>query len=104
MTLYDSHGLLVPNKAKIYLINNRSTLHYNPDGSLDVYIQPTAPRNPLQRRNWLPSPAGRAFRLIMRLYKADNVAGILSGRTWQPPTVMRCLPSGTTISGTACAT
>ncbi len=103
MTLYDSLGLFVPNKAGIYLINNRSNVHYNPDGSLDLYIQPTAPRDPLQRRNWLPAPVGSAFRLIMRLYDPDNVAGIISGSTWQPPTVMRCLPSGSSASGTACA-
>ncbi len=103
MTLYDSHGFFVPNPAKVYLINNRSNVHYNADGSLDIYVQPTAPSDPLQRRNWLPSPAGQAFRLIMRLYKPTNIAGILSGTSWQPPTVLPCLPSGSASSGTACA-
>ncbi len=103
LTMYDSMGFLVPNKARVYLLNNRSNLHYNADGSLDIYIQPTPPSNRLQRRNWLPSPAGKPFRLIMRLYKPRNVAGILSGRSWQPPTVLPCLAGGVTSAGTACA-
>jgi len=104
LTLYNSAGLFVRNAAHIYLINNRSKLHCNPDGSLDVYIQPTPPANALERRNWLPSPAGKDFRLIMRLYKPRDVAGILSGRRWQPPTVLPCLPTGATSTGTSCAT
>ena len=103
ITLYDSSGFLVPNRAGIYLINNRSHLHLNPDGSLDVYVQPDAPRDPVQRRNWLPSPAGAAFRLIMRLYVPRDVGGIISGRTWQPPTVLPCLSGGRTGAGAACA-
>jgi hypothetical protein len=102
MTLYDSNGFFVPNKARIYLINNRSNVHYNADGSLDIYVQTAAPSSALQRRNWLPSPAGRAFRLIMRLYKPTDVAGILSGTSWQPPTVLPCLAGGLTSAGVAC--
>lgn len=103
LTMYDSHGFLVPNKAHVYLVNNRSHLHYDSDGSLDIYIQPTAPHDRSQRRNWLPSPAGKPFRLIMRLYEPRNVAAILSGSSWQPPTVLPCLASGATAAGTACA-
>ncbi|HEY1590168.1 MAG TPA: DUF1254 domain-containing protein [Solirubrobacteraceae bacterium] len=103
LTLYDSNGFFVPNSAHVYLINNRTPLHYNRDGSLDIYIQPTAPRNATQREAWLPSPAGKAFRLIMRLYRPIDIPGIISGRSWQPPTVLPCLPSGMTAAGTACA-
>jgi hypothetical protein len=92
----------VPNRAGIYLVNDRSHLQYNRDGSLDVYVQPSAPSDALARRNWLPSPAGRPFRLIMRLYEPTNVAGILSGRTWQPPTVLPCLSTGLTSAGVRC--
>ncbi len=103
MTLYDSGGFFVPNRAHVYLINNRSRVHYNADGSLDLYIQPNAPTNATQRANWLPSPAGKAFRLIMRLYKPINVPGILSGATWQPPTVLPCGTGDATSTGIACA-
>jgi hypothetical protein len=104
LTLYDSRGFFVPNKAHVYLINNRTPLYYNRDGSLDVYIQPTAPRDPVERRAWLPSPgADRSFRLIMRLYQPVDIPGILTGRSWQPPTVLPCLAGGKTADGTACA-
>jgi hypothetical protein len=103
LTLYDAHGLFVPNPAKVYLINNRSGVVYNRDGSLDLYIQPSAPGSSRQRRNWLPSPAGAPFRLIMRLYEPTNLAGILSGRSWQPPVVLPCLSTGRTSAGTLCA-
>src|SRR5581483_4393954 len=103
LTMYDSNGFFVPNSAHVYLINNRSSVRYNTDGSLDLYIQPNAPASAEQRRNWLPSPAGRAFPLIMRLYKPINVAGILAGTSWRPPTVLPCLPDGKTSEGVACA-
>jgi hypothetical protein len=103
LTMYDSHGFFVPNKAGIYLLNNRSHLRYNRDGSLDIYIQPKAPADRVQRRNWLPSPTGAAFRLIIRLYKPTSVAGVVSGRIWQPPTVLPCLANGMTSAGTVCA-
>jgi hypothetical protein len=103
MTVYGSSGLFVPNKAHIYLVNDRTPLHYNRDRSLDIYIQPKAPGNAIQRRNWLPSPLGRAFRLIMRLYKPIDVGGIISGSSWEPPAVLPCLPGGRTSAGTACA-
>jgi hypothetical protein len=104
LTLYDSRGFFVPNKAHVYLINNRTPLYYNRDGSLDIYIQPNAPRDPIERRAWLPSPGpDKSFRLIMRLYEPVNIPGIISGRSWQPPVVLPCLPSGETAEGTACA-
>ncbi len=104
LTMYDASGFFVPNPAHTYLINNRTPLHYNRDGSLDIYIQPRPPRNASQRRDWLPSPAGRPFRLIMRLYKPIDLGGIISGSSWEPPTVLPCLASGRTAAGTACAT
>jgi hypothetical protein len=103
LTMYDSNGFFVPNSARVYLINNRTPLHYNRDGSLDIYIQATAPRNPAQREAWLPSPPGKSFRLLMRLYQPVDLPGIINGRSWQPPTVLPCLPNGLTVAGTACA-
>lgn len=50
MTLYDANGFFVPNRARIYLVNNRSHVRYNADGSLDLYVQPKAPADPRQRR------------------------------------------------------
>jgi hypothetical protein len=103
MTMYDANGFFVPNSAGIYLVNNRSKLRYSADGSLDIYIQPNPPTSAVQRRSWLPSPAGKPFHLIMRLYVPRNPGGILSGRTWQPPTILPCDASGKTSAGVECA-
>ncbi len=105
VTMYDANVFLVPNPLDRYLINNRSDLHYNPDGSLDIYVQSNQPSDPQQTQNWLPSPSdGGGFRLIWRFYEpAEARAGILDGSGWQPPKVMRCDGSGVAADGTRCA-
>ena len=73
VTMYDAEIFLVPNPIDRYLINDRSDLHLNPDGSLDIYVQPDAPSDPQQAQNWLPSPAdGGGFRLIWRFYEPGD--------------------------------
>ncbi len=80
MTLYDANVFLFPNPFHRYLINDRTDLHYNADGSLDLYIQASQPSDPKQAQNWLPSPPGAAFRIIWRLYQPGKArAGILDG-------------------------
>lgn len=89
LTLYDLDGYLVPNPIDRYLINDRTDLHVNPDGSVDLYVQSTQPSDPVQAQNWLPSPAGQRFRLLWRLYatKSGQIDGVLAGTGWQPPTI-----------------
>ena len=58
VSLYDLDGFFVPNPIDRYLINDRTDLHFNPDGSLDVYIQHEEPSSPVERQNWLPAPTG----------------------------------------------
>jgi hypothetical protein len=109
MTLYDNDGFLVDNAKNRYLINDRSGLRYNHDGSLDIYIQPTMPTNPAQARNWLPSPPAssptRGFRLLIRLYGLSDkgIEGVVSGSGWHGPTLLPCANDGTTSAGVACA-
>ena len=88
VSLYDLDGFFVPNPIDRYLINDRTDLHFNPDGSLDVYIQHEEPSSPVERQNWLPAPAGD-FRLLMRIYAAKPAAipGILDGSGWDPPAI-----------------
>ena len=103
LTMYDTNSFFVPNPLNRYLINNRSHLHTNPDGSIDIYIQHNEPSNPAEARNWLPAP-GLGFRLAWRLYDLDHaVFGVLNGSGWQPPPVQPCDPSGHATDGTACA-
>ena len=90
LTLYDLDGFLVPNPAERYAIHDRTDLHFNPDGSLDLYLQNSRPADPDRARNWLPSPAdGREYRLIWRIYdpKPKMVPGILDGSGWTAPTI-----------------
>lgn len=97
VTMYDTAGFLVPNAIDRYLINDRSDLHYNADGSLDIYIQKDAPSDPDQRRNWLPAPAA-GFRMITRLYgpPAARIDGIIDGTGWKNGTVLPCTATGST--------
>ena len=105
VTMYDSEVFLVPNPLDRYLINNRSDLHVNQDGSLDIYVQSEQPTNPQQAQNWLPSPpTGGGFRLIWRFYEPGEArAGMLDGTGWQPPKVERCNAQGVSGSGVPCA-
>ena len=59
MTLYDADVFLFDNPFNRYLINDRTKLHYNDDGSLDLYVQADQPTDPAQAQNWIPSPPGR---------------------------------------------
>ena len=103
-TMYDSNMFFVPNAIERYVLNDRSDLHYNADGSLDFYFQTTAPTNPDQLKNWLPTPSG-AFRVMFRLWgpDADAIPGILDGTGWQAPTIQPCDASGRTAAGWGCA-
>ena len=59
LTMYDTNSFFVPNPLNRYVINNRSHLHRNPDGSIDIYVQHDQPSNPAQASNWLPAPGAR---------------------------------------------
>jgi len=106
VTLYRSSGRFVQNALDRFTLGNRSPLHFNPDGSLDIYLQNAEPSSETQRENWLPAPAG-GFQLVLRLYGVNEAAlpGLLEGHAghWQPPTILRCLQSGKTLAGWACA-
>jgi hypothetical protein len=100
LTMYDSNGNFDSNPLNRHVLNDRSTLHHNTDGSLDLYVQNTEPTDPNQQDNWLPAPAA-TFQLNLRLYRTEqnDIARILNGgpsSPWQMPTILPCLPSGAT--------
>jgi hypothetical protein len=84
LTMYDSSFFLVPNALNRYEIGNRTKgVHYNADGSLDVYVQTTAPTG--HESNWLPAPPA-GFQVTMRLY--GPLASALND-TYAYPTIQR---------------
>ena len=82
VTLYDSDGFQVSNPIDRVAIGDRDPLKFNPDGSLDIFIQKASPGADLES-NWLPAPAG-AFNLALRLYSPR--APVREG-AWVPPAV-----------------
>ena len=79
-TIYDAYGFQVGNEINRFALGDRDPLHYNDDGSLDVYVQHENPDSD-KYANWLPTPGG-PFGICMRLYLPT--ARVLHG-TWAPP-------------------
>ncbi|WP_439591061.1 DUF1254 domain-containing protein [Microbacterium sp.] len=82
VTMYDHDSFQAPNPLNRFALGDRDPLHYNADGSLDMYYGPTDPGGD-GTANWLPAPAG-PLRIIMRLYSPKP--SVLNG-TWAPPPV-----------------
>ncbi len=80
LTLGDARNRFVPNPIGRYSVGDRSGLASNPDGSVDIYIQETAPVG--HESNWLPAPRDK-FGLWLRVYRPGRV--ILDGRYTVPP-------------------
>jgi hypothetical protein len=66
VTMYNSDHFFVANPINRYAIGDRDALRFNPDGSLDLFLQHQSPGKE-KESNWLPAPAGN-FNLIMRMY------------------------------------
>ena len=82
LTMTIAPGHLVANPSNRYSVSDRSGLVPNADGSIDIYIQHTAPAG--HEANWLPSPSGN-FKLWLRVYQPG--AAILNGTYHVPPVV-----------------
>jgi hypothetical protein len=85
VTMYDEAGFQVANPLNRFAIGDRDDLKYNPDGSLDLYLQHEDP-GPDNKSNWLPSPASGTLGVTIRLYAPKPQA--LDGR-WNPPAIKR---------------
>ena len=87
LTLYDAQRFqFVDNPIDRYALGSRDNLVRNPDGSVDIYVQPTAPGGE-RDRNWLPSPAAGDFKLTMRIYMptSDLVTAYRQSSLLVPP-------------------
>jgi len=85
LTMYDADGFQVANPLNRFAIGDRDPLKYNPDGSLDLYVQNESP-GPDKEANWLPAPKSGQLGITMRLYAPMPQA--LDGR-WNPPAIKR---------------
>jgi hypothetical protein len=82
ITLYNDNFYLAENPINRYSIGqNTEGLKYNPDGSLDIYIQHDSPEKD-KESNWLPSPSGQ-FSLSLREYVPQEA--VLKGEYHVPP-------------------
>jgi hypothetical protein len=87
ITMYGPDFFFVPNRINRYNLSQRDDLVENPDGSVDMYLQPDSP-GPDREANWLPAPKGK-FIPMMRLYwPKDTPPTILDG-SWAPPPIRR---------------
>jgi hypothetical protein len=82
LTMTIAPGHLVANPINRYSVGDRSGLVPNADGSIDIYIQHTAPSG--HEANWLPAPSGD-FMLWLRAYEPG--AAVLNGTYHVPPVV-----------------
>lgn len=85
VTAYGPDDFLIDNPLRRYALGDRDPLHYNADGSLDLWIQAEAPAAERQS-NWLPVRADAPFLLNARLYWPKPEA---LGGAWQMPAVER---------------
>jgi hypothetical protein len=80
LTMTDVVGFMVSNPIDRYSVGSRTSLAPNADGSIDIYIQRTAPTG--HESNWLPTPAGN-FKLMLRAYLPGRA--VLDGEYHVPP-------------------
>lgn len=66
LSMYDKDSFFVANPINRYALGDRDKLKFNPDGSLDIYIQKAFPDKD-KEANWLPAPSG-LFNVTLRLY------------------------------------
>jgi hypothetical protein len=78
----DSKNHFVPNPINGYSVSDRSRLVPDANGSVDIYIQNTAPVG--HESNWLPAPSDK-FVLWLRVYLPGK--SILDGEYKVPPIV-----------------
>jgi hypothetical protein len=85
LTMYNAQFFFVENSLNRYTLSPRNKLKFNPDGSLDLYLEAANP-GPEKESNWLPAPNGR-FVLMLRLYWPNETPPTILNGTWKPPAV-----------------
>jgi hypothetical protein len=84
VTMYNEKQAFVANPIDRYAIGDRDELKFNPDGSLDLYLQHDSPGKN-KEPNWLPAAVG-SFNVMMRMYWPKEA--VLNG-AWAPPPIKK---------------
>lgn len=87
LTAYNEDDFLIENEHNKFAINSKDPLHYNDDGSLDLYIAAGLPEDE-HSANWIPVNNQEGFTLTMRLYWPQKA--IMEGN-WMPPSVEKAI-------------
>lgn len=86
LSIYNEHHFFVANEINRFSVGTKNKdLQFNADGSLTIYVQSSAPTDPVQRANWLPAPKGD-FSLYIRAYWPQ--VAVTDG-SWTPPAVKK---------------
>lgn len=85
ITAYNQSQALIDNELDRYLINDRSDVKKNDDGSFDIYLQSDKPKDAEKVSNWLPTGNG-VFSLVIRIYMPTDE--VKSGE-WKAPSILR---------------
>ncbi len=73
LTVYEvSTRTLVQNDYEVADRSSRMDLSYNDDGTIDILIGPSAPEGEAEKKNWIPTEAGRAWFPYFRLYSPEQ--------------------------------
>jgi hypothetical protein len=72
---------VIPNPLNRFLLDNRSDLKLNTDGSLTLVFAPRLPDG-VPQSNWLPTPAGQNYDLTYRFYAPAK--SLIEGRYFPP--------------------
>lgn len=71
--------------------DNTNPLHFNADGSLDIYVQPEPTGDPAKDHNWLATPKGSDFLIYFRSYGPHPEIYRFNSATGQPSYVVPTL-------------
>ena len=83
VTAYGEDNFLIDNEINRYAVNDRSSVKYNDDGSLDILLQVQAPKDGTMMGNWLPVKE-EPFHLHLRIYLPES--SVLNGE-WLLPLI-----------------
>jgi hypothetical protein len=84
LTMYNAKQAFGANPINRYAIGDRDKLKFNPDGSLDIYVQHDSPGKD-KESNRLPADAG-SFNVVIRMYWPKETA--FNG-SWTPPPIKK---------------